>query len=175
MKIEKCIYLPLWLELLLPKLSSTCLTTQKEQMQFVLHLASRNVHFETGSPFAAAIFQSTTGKLISVGVNQVVLQKSVISHAEIVAMMLSEQVNLTGYDLVTSSQPCAGCFGFIHWAKPTRLIYSTSKEDVEALGFDEGPLVQHWEKRLRNNTQVIGPYMQSEGQKVLKMYQGPIY
>ena len=43
-----------------------------DRMEFVLDLAVRNVDRGTGGPFAAAVFEQGSGRLVSVGVNRVV-------------------------------------------------------------------------------------------------------
>ena len=69
-----------------------------DRMEFVLALAMRNVDQGTGGPFAAAVFEQESGRLVSVGVNRVVPENSSLAHAEVLAIGLA-QTSLGTYDL----------------------------------------------------------------------------
>ncbi|MFN4219160.1 MAG: nucleoside deaminase, partial [Candidatus Bipolaricaulia bacterium] len=77
--------------------------TPEERMRFVIGLARENVLQGTGGPFGAAVFESQTGRLISVGVNLVVSQQNALLHAEIVALMTAHQ-RLRSFTLNTDPQ-----------------------------------------------------------------------
>ena len=69
-----------------------------DRMGFVIEASRLNIEHQTGGPFGAAIFESDTGKLVSLGVNLVTSQGSSILHAEMVAIALA-QLKLGTYDL----------------------------------------------------------------------------
>jgi tRNA(Arg) A34 adenosine deaminase TadA len=163
--------------------------TIEERMELVLRLARENVTRETGGPFAAAVFETESGKLIAVGVNRVEPMNCSIAHAEIMAIMLAQE-RLKSYDLgndsrhphelVSSAQPCAMCFGAILWSGITRLVFSARARDVKGiLGFDEGPMPSSWKKELTTRgIEVLPPILQREGREVLRLYRekgGTIY
>ena len=112
---------------------------------------------ETTIIAAAAIFESESGKLISLGVNLVTTEELSIFHAEIVAFALAQR-KLGSYDLgrqgfpehelVTSTEPCAMCFGAIHWSGVRRVITGTQDSDARRIGFDEGPKMIDWRNEL---------------------------
>ena len=147
--------LPEWLE------SYACTYTPSssldERMMFVIGAARRNVEECSGGPFAAAVFECGTGKLVSLGVNLVFTQKSSILHAEMVAIALA-QMKLCAFDLggpampahelVTSAEPCAMCFGAILWSGVRHLSFGAFSEDAKAIGFDEGPKLENWIEEL---------------------------
>ena len=90
-------------------------------MRFVIELARQNIEHRTGGPFGAAIFETTSGKLLAPGVNLVEPAHCSIAHAEMVAIALAQQTR-GSYDLgregticelVTSTEPCAMCLGAI--------------------------------------------------------------
>jgi tRNA(Arg) A34 adenosine deaminase TadA len=85
------------------------------RMDFVISAARKNVEVGCGGPFAAAVFESETGKLISLGVNLVTTQGLSILHAEIVALAVAQRklgtydLAVPRHELVTSAEPCAMC------------------------------------------------------------------
>lgn len=127
------------------------------RMRFVIGAARKNVEVRSGGPFAAAVFEIGTGKLVSLGVNLVFTQSSSILHAEMVAIALA-QMKLGTYDLggpdmpthelVTSTEPCAMCFGAIPWSGLRHLVTGAFSEDARAIGFDEGPKPENWIEEL---------------------------
>jgi tRNA(Arg) A34 adenosine deaminase TadA len=131
--------------------------TDKGKMELAIILARRNVSEQTGGPFGAAIFNSSTGEVISVGVNRVVPLNNSTAHAEMMAFMLAQQrlksyrLDATRHNFVlaTSAQPCAMCYGACPWAGIQRLLIGARREDVESLTeFDEGPMRRNWVQGL---------------------------
>jgi tRNA(Arg) A34 adenosine deaminase TadA len=123
--------------------------TDAERMRYVVELASENVRRRTGGPFGAAVFESGTGDLVSVGVNLVTSLRQSMLHAEVVAIMMAQQrvgtwtLGASGqprHELVTSCEPCAMCLGAVLWSGVHRLVCGAAREDAEAAGFDEGPV-----------------------------------
>ena len=117
-----------------------------------IELSRGNIVHATGGPFGAAIFDADD-RLVSVGVNVVLPQRTSVAHAEMVAFMLAQQhlgrarLNDDGqrYTLATSSQPCCQCYGASIWAGIDALLIGARSEDVMALTeFDEGPLPADW-------------------------------
>ena len=62
----------------------------KARTQFVIEASKRNVLEKTGGPFAAAVFELESGKLVSLGVNLVTNQGFSILHGEIVALTVAQ-------------------------------------------------------------------------------------
>ena len=160
--------LPPWLTEHLRELPRT-LSTVNTRMNVILDLARLNVKFQTGGPFAAGVFESTTNVLISAGVNLVTSTHASIAHAEIVAMTLAQQTvghhdlgvdDRQQYELVTSTEPCAMCLGAIPWSGIRAVVCGARDEDARAIGFDEGDKPVNWidtlKKRGISVTQDIG-------------------
>ena len=63
----------------------------RDRMQFVIQLALTNIAMETGGPFGAAVFETTTGRLVSIGVNLVASTNCSLAHAEMVALANAQQ------------------------------------------------------------------------------------
>ncbi|HUR68423.1 MAG TPA: nucleoside deaminase [Candidatus Thermoplasmatota archaeon] len=95
-----------------------------------------------GGPFGA-IVADAQGRIVEVGWNQVLAAHDSTAHAEIVAMRRAQARlgahRLDGCSVVSSCAPCIQCFGAIYWSGATRVFSAATKEDAEAIGFDEGP------------------------------------
>ena len=152
----------------------------EDRMSFVIEASRRNVEKNTGGPFAAAIFEIESGKLISLGVNLVTTQGLSILHAEIVAIAVAQQ-KLGSYDLggegiarhelVTSAEPCAMCFGAIPWSGVCRVITAARDADARGIGFDEGPKLKDWQSALLDRQiDVIIDVKRDEARQVLNEY-----
>ncbi len=149
-------------------------------MHLAIDLAERNVRDSTGGPFGAAIFDSTTGAVISVGVNRVIPLQNSTAHAEMMAFMLAQQrlgnhrLNATQHHFVmaTSAQPCAMCYGASVWAGIDRILIGARREDVESLtDFDEGPMPHNWIEALKKRgISVTRDVLRSEARHVLRAY-----
>ena len=119
------------------------------RMRLAIALSSANVQRRTGGPFGAAIVEEESGRLIAVGMNQVVPQNNAILHAEIVAFMFAQQrvasytlggPGLPVHTLVSSCDPCAMCLGAVLWSGVHRVICGATRDDAERVSFDEGPV-----------------------------------
>jgi tRNA(Arg) A34 adenosine deaminase TadA len=129
----------------------------EDRMSFVIEAAQLNVSKGTGGPFAAAVFETESGKLVSLGVNLVTSEGLSILHAEMVAFALAQikigsydlgRYDLPAHELVTSIEPCAMCFGAIPWSGVRRVISGARDADARRIGFDEGPKMKKWKSEL---------------------------
>ena len=167
-------WLPGWLE------SRELPRDDSERMVEVLALTTETVSRGSGGPFAAIVYDERDGRRLGVAVNTVVASATALAHAETSALALAQQA-LGQYSLdypggpnallVTSSAPCTMCLGAIAWSGVRRVLFSTTREDVEAIGFDEGPVTGRWRQQLaQRGIQVLGPRRQQAGRLVLKQY-----
>jgi tRNA(Arg) A34 adenosine deaminase TadA len=158
----------------------------EEAMAFVISLAAENIRQGSGGPFGAAVVDSASGELISVGVNLVTSAGLSIAHAEMVAISLAQHRlghwNLAdgrNLSLVTSCEPCAMCFGAVPWSGVQRLICGARKSDAETAGFDEGDKPSDWAQCLRErHIEVEVDVLQSRAADVFEIYRqhgGEIY
>ena len=176
---SKKILLPGWVKKAVD--FDTVYETDMQKARLAVELSRLNIVNESGGPFGAAIFDGKENTLLSVGVNTVVRQNCSINHAEMLAIIFAEEklkshrldIQSTTYAvLVSSSQPCAMCFGAILWAGIKKLIYCSSREDViRHTGFDEGPLPDDWVQEYRNrNIKVVSGILRNESIEVLKLF-----
>jgi tRNA(Arg) A34 adenosine deaminase TadA len=156
------------------------LPSEEERMKFVIELARQNVLHGTGGPFGAAVFERSSGNLLAVGVNLVVQSNCSHAHAEMVALALAEQrlssytLNRPGfpcYELVSSTEPCAMCFGAIIWSGVSRLLCGACTADAEHAGFDEGAKPEKWITELeKRGIEVVTGICRSEACAVMQLY-----
>ncbi len=164
------------------------LQSVKARMAMVIKAAQQNVRRKTGGPFAAAVFESDSGKLVALGVNHVTAGGLSMLHGEMVALALAQrrlhEYDLGGkgvpaHELVTSAEPCAMCLGAVCWSGVTRLVSGATDADVRKLGFDEGPKPRDWIRELgRRGIDVVPEVLRSEAVAVLEGYRqqgGVIY
>jgi tRNA(Arg) A34 adenosine deaminase TadA len=141
----------------------------------------RNVTEGTGGPFAAAVFELDTGRLVAAGVNRVVPANISVAHAEVLALGLADAAlgtydlgspELPAMQLVSSSQMCAMCLGAVVWSGVTEVAWSTTTGDVVAtVGFDEGPTPADYTAALdRRGIHVLPGLMREQGLAVLRRY-----
>ena len=170
--------LPSWIESALA-VSSQEFPTIQDRMKLAIMLSQLNVEHKTGGPFGAAIFEQKSGRLISVGVNQVVSADCSIAHAEILAITIAQR--LSGhydlskagivYELVTSTEPCAMCLGALCWSGIKRLIFGARDEDARNIGFDEGPKPDNWICSLETRgISVVQDVLRDQAKTVLEEY-----
>lgn len=152
----------------------------EDQMAFVIEASRQNIARQTGGPFAAAIFEIDTGRLVALGVNLVTSEGLSILHAEMVAITLAQRCR-GNYDLgdssqpalslVTTTEPCAMCFGAIPWSGIRRVVTGAADSDARAIGFDEGPKPDDWIKALNErHIDVITGILRHEAAAVLASY-----
>jgi len=151
-----------------------------KRMAFVVEAARRNVQEGTGGPFAAAVFDIDTAELVALGVNLVTTQGLSMLHAEMVAIASAQRVlgfyDLGGnpghrYELVSSGEPCAMCFGAIPWSGVRRVVCAARDADARSIGFDEGPKHPQWEEALCDRgIEVVRDVAREKAAEVLRLY-----
>jgi tRNA(Arg) A34 adenosine deaminase TadA len=157
------------------------------RMRVALTVARENVVRGKGGPFGAAIFEAG-GRLAAVGMNLVVPLNNSTLHAEMVAFMMAQAgvghytlgaPGLPPHELFTSCEPCAMCLGAVLWSGVRRVVWSATREDANALAFDEGPVFASSYKYLRRRgINFDAGLLRPEGQAVLELYReadGTIY
>lgn len=149
----------------------------ESRMRFVLEAARLHVDNATGGPFAAAVFERPSGRLLALGVNVVVPTNACIAHAEVVALALAGNAigtfDLRGHDaeLVTSAEPCAMCLGALPWSGIAHLVCGVRDEDIRTIGFDEGHKPDEWVEALgRRGIEVTRDVLGHEALAVLRAY-----
>lgn len=151
-----CLELPAWITEFLVQ-QPEIYPTPEARMELVIRLAQLNIQYKTGGPFGAGVFRLDSQQLVAPGVNLVLSSKSSMAHAEVVAMMMAQQIvgshnlgaiGLPTHELVTSCEPCSMCLGAISWSGVRQIVCGARGSDAEAVGFDEGPKPANWIREL---------------------------
>jgi tRNA(Arg) A34 adenosine deaminase TadA len=157
------------------------------RMAYVLGLVRTNIA-TGGGPFAAAVFERDSGRLLAAGANRVVEGRCSAAHAEVLALSLA-QARLGNHDLgaaglpscqlVASAEPCMMCLGAVIWSGVRSLVCAARTEDVVAIGFDEGARTKGWIAELQTRgIAVTIDLLRDESQALLVEYRasgGTIY
>lgn len=183
-KIE--IALPLWVDAVVD--FSRRFESGEDRMRLAIRLARENTLRRTGGPFGAAVFETESGRLVSVGMNLVVPCRNSALHAEMVAFMTAQArlgtytlraQKLPAHEIVTSCDPCAMCLGACLWAGVTRVICGASREDAGEIHFEEGPVFPESFTYLADRgVEVSHGVLREEAREVLELYarqSGTIY
>jgi tRNA(Arg) A34 adenosine deaminase TadA len=154
--------------------------TLEERMELAISLARENVLKNTGGPFGAAIFESKSGHLLSVGMNSVFRLNNSTLHGEIVAFMMAQQLlksyslsaaGLPSLELVSTCEPCAMCLGAILWSGVKRVICGAAREDATRLGFEEGPVFPESYRYLEDRgVEFVRNVLRAEAHAVMELY-----
>jgi tRNA(Arg) A34 adenosine deaminase TadA len=181
------ISLPAWLSKFYDSLAKKEFRTDEEMMTVAVEISAKNVEYETGGPFGCAIFErcKSTGisKLFAVGANRVTALNNSTLHGEMVAIqfaqlklgtysmrMVGQQKN-KDYVMCTSCEPCAMCLGGIFWSGIDEMICSATKNDAEAIGFDEGPVFEEsYNQLVASGVKVKRKVLRDMGASILKKY-----
>lgn len=171
--------LPDWIEEEVPD-PSRLYPDLEGRMGLAIRLARRNVLEGSGGPFGAAVFEISTGRLISPGVNLVIPASCSVAHAEIVAIILAQQrlgshflggASGPRYELVSSTEPCAMCLGALPWSGVSRLVCGARDEDARSIGFDEGVKPRRWRQHLAaRGIEVVRDVLRREAAAALRLY-----
>jgi tRNA(Arg) A34 adenosine deaminase TadA len=162
--------------------------TDEDRMRVAIEIAAANVSHVTGGPFGAAIFETDSGRLVSLGVNSVVRLRNSALHAEMVAFMRAQSKvgayslaapGQPSHTLYSSCDPCAMCLGAALWAGVKRVVCGATRQDAIALRFDEGPVFpESYEYLMNRGIDVVHGVLRDEARATLEQYRargGVIY
>jgi tRNA(Arg) A34 adenosine deaminase TadA len=113
-----------------------------------IELALGGVRDEKGGPFGAVIVKD--GRVLAEGCNRVTSTNDPSAHAEIVAIRAAcaalGHYELSGCTIYASCEPCPMCLTAIQWARLDRVVYTSTREDAAAAGFDDARFYRELEK-----------------------------
>ena len=140
------------------------LPLNKHFMQCALDEARKNFSTLSGGPFGSCIVHNE--QILAVAHNTV-LENDATCHAEMNAIRIaSKKLNsfdLSGSIIYSTTEPCPMCFSAIHWAQIDTIVYGTSIEDAQKLGFNELPISNNTLKRLgKSSIEIIPSFMLNE-------------
>jgi guanine deaminase len=130
-------------------------------LDMAIELAIGSIDSTDGGPFSALIARD--GKVVSIGVNEVVPNNDPTAHAEIVAIRSAceklKTFDLTGCVLYSSCKPCPMCLFAARWANIREIYYAMSSNDAESMGFEDEDLYE----MLRSPSRMDGLRMEQIG------------
>jgi tRNA(Arg) A34 adenosine deaminase TadA len=163
-------------------------SSDEDRMRLAIEVARENVSRESGGPFAAAIFEAESGRLVAVGMNSVVRLNNCTLHGEMMAFMMAQQrvgsytlkaAGLSAHELFSTCEPCAMCLGATLWSGVRRLVCGAAREDAARLNFEEGPVFPESYRYLEERgIQVVRNLLHDEAAEVMDNYRaksGKIY
>jgi len=75
------------------------------------------------------------------------------------------------FELFTSCEPCAMCLGATLWSGVSRIVCGATKDDAQAIGFDEGPVYEESYRHLEKcGVGVTRNVLTEEAASVLRRY-----
>ncbi|HEY5186879.1 MAG TPA: nucleoside deaminase [Actinomycetes bacterium] len=89
-----------------------------------------------GGPFAAAVIEIETGRLVALATNRVTATPDPTAHSEI-ATLRAAAAALDGTVLIASCEPCPMCLAACLWARVEAVVFLASRRDAAAVGFDD--------------------------------------
>ena len=141
-------------------------------MQEAIDLSVKNVKDNNGGPFGAVVVKD--GKIIARGYNQVTANNDPTAHAEVIAIREACKVlgsfQLTNCEIYTSCEPCPMCLGAIYWARPSRVYYANSKEDADAIQFDDDFIYKEIAKPIQYRELQFKQVMRKEAQEAFELW-----
>jgi|ERR687892_1977872 tRNA(Arg) A34 adenosine deaminase TadA len=119
-----------------------------------LAIAKAREGIEQGqTPFGACIVRD--GEVLACAHNEVWATCDITAHAEIQALRAAcamlKAVDLKGATIYCTCEPCPMCFGAIHWAKISRIVYGAEISDAKTFGFNELTISNSAMKKLGNS------------------------
>lgn len=142
-------------------------------MELAIEAALTGIRSGSGGPFGAVVVKED--QILSVAYNTVLDTNLPTRHAEInvieKAALAIGNIDLSGCELYSTTEPCPMCFSAIHWARVDKIIWGTRIDDVGRLGFNEMFISPEKMKKLgRSEVKVEGPFMRKECLEVLKAW-----
>lgn len=122
-------------------------------MKRAVELADESVK-EGGQPFGAVLVKD--GEIISEGINELHLKYDISGHAELIAIRKAQEqlqtLDLSGYTMYASGEPCPMCMTAIYFSGIEKVYYCGTVEDAKAAGLGKSVYVYNqlalpWEKR----------------------------
>ena len=108
-------------------------------MKLAIDEAVKGVQTGDGGPFGAVLV--LLDEIVGTGHNTVLRTNDPTAHAEINVIRMAtsklQRFDLSDCVMYASCEPCPMCFAAIHWAKIKTVYYGCTKEDAEAIGFDD--------------------------------------
>lgn len=142
-------------------------------LRAAIALSRRRMEAGFGGPFGAVVVRD--GKIIAEGFNQVTSTNDPTGHAEVSAIRAActalKTFSLAGCTLYTSCEPCPMCLGAIYWARLDRVVYSNTRDEAAAIGFDDDHIYREFAKPIEARAIPFTHLPSDEGRAVFAAWQ----
>jgi guanine deaminase len=113
------------------------------------------------TPFGAAIVRTGGDEVLAAAHNVVVATTDITAHGEVHTIRIACRnlggIDLGGYTIYSTCEPCPMCFAACHWANLDRIVYGTSIADAADCGFRELSLSNEQMKSIGGSPIQITP------------------
>lgn len=118
--------------------------SDEDFLRQAIRLATEHSAEGRNGPFGAVLVRN--GVVAGKGWNRVVELADPTAHAEVLAIRDACRHlgthDLTGSVLYCSCEPCPMCLSAVYWARVSRVVFASSKEDAAAAGFDDTRILE---------------------------------
>ena len=125
------------------------------------------------TPFGACIVRD--GQILACSHNEVWARHDITAHAEIQALRQAcaelKDIDLSGATIYCTCEPCPMCFGAIHWARISRIVYGCDIFDAREFGFNELPISNETMKREgKSPMKIEGGFLREETRALFELW-----
>lgn len=136
-------------------------------MERAVELALENVKVG-GEPFGAVLVKN--GTIVSEGVNELHKQFDISGHAELIAIRNAQQqeqtLDLAGYTMYASGEPCPMCLSAMYFSGITDVYYCQSVADAVEVGLGKSKVIYDDLKKANEDRLIVKKRMPlKEGQQ----------
>ncbi|HHT9119386.1 MAG TPA: nucleoside deaminase [Candidatus Hypogeohydataceae bacterium YC41] len=148
------------------------ITIYAKYMRLAIEKAREGV-LQGQSPFGAVIVKKR--KIIASVHNKVWKDCDITAHAEITAIREAckklNTVDLSVCTIYTTCEPCPMCFGAIHWARISMVVFGCKISDAKEIGFSELTVSARRLKSLgKSHVAVVGGLLREECLEVMELW-----
>jgi guanine deaminase len=108
-------------------------------MNLAAEAANDGMTKNAGGPFGALVVKDN--KVIAIAHNEVTSTNDPTAHAEVLAIRRAckelGSFQLDECTIYATCEPCPMCLGAIYWARPKKVVYSSTREDAANIQFDD--------------------------------------
>lgn len=126
----------------------------QDHLDRAIALSRAGMEAGEGGPFGAVVVLD--GRVLGEGWNRVTSTADPTAHAEVVAIRRAcqqqESFSLSGATVYASCEPCPMCWGAIHWARCSRVVYANDAAAAAAIDFDDAVLVDELRRPVDQRT-----------------------
>jgi tRNA(Arg) A34 adenosine deaminase TadA len=143
---------------------------QQSFLERAIEIGGQAMAQGTGGPFGAVVARGD--QWIAEGSNRVTSALDPTAHAEVVAIREACRKlghhSLAGCQLYASCEPCPMCLGATYWARVDGLYFAASREDAQAIGFDDARFYEELERPAGERTLLTGQALREEARAMMQ-------